>query len=72
MGTQELAATVFGTGFIEHAPPGCQPMPVSCSLYLIPEMSMLYLMLGPTDQDIPEDPVKEPRKAQEPLLDGLQ
>lgn len=36
-----------------------------------PEMSMLYLIY-PTDQDISEDPVKELRKAQGPLLDGLQ
>lgn len=37
-----------------------------------PEMSMLYLMLGPIDQDISEDPVRELRKVQGPLLDGLQ
>ena len=30
---------------------------------------MLYLMLGPVDQDISDDPVKELRKAQGPLLD---
>lgn len=47
-------------------------MPVSCSLQLTTESSMLYLMLGPIDQDISDDPVKELRKAQGPLLDDLQ
>lgn len=46
-------------------------MPVSCSLQLAPERSLPYLVLGPMDQDISDNPVKELRKAQWLLSDDL-